>query len=55
MMPIDVLKTKEIKAQEATLILAEKKHERKLHYYDPNRHIINWENLDIKIDIEACT
>ncbi len=41
MMPLDVLKTKEIKAEEATLILAQKKHERKLHYYDPNRRIIN--------------
>jgi hypothetical protein len=41
MMPIDILKTKEIKAREATLTLAQKKYERKLHYYDPNRHIKN--------------
>jgi hypothetical protein len=41
MMPIDVLKTKEIKAPEVTLPLAQKKHERKLRYYDPNRRIEN--------------
>jgi hypothetical protein len=51
-MPIDVLKTK---AQEVTLPLAHKKHERKLHYYDRNRRIKNKANLDIRIDIEACT
>jgi hypothetical protein len=41
MMPIDVLKTEEIKAREVTLPLAQKKHERKLHYYDLNRRIEN--------------
>jgi hypothetical protein len=45
MMPIDELETKE---PEVTLPLVQKKHERKLHYYDLNR-------IDVLKTKQICT